>query len=303
MKTIELDYPKPLPPSKSFQEYDYEEHAYLNTLRREMVADSCYPPQRQLVIEDTTVNGWKEKIRIRIYRQEQEKMRPVMLYMHGGAYCAGSIEFTDDYCKAVADLADIAVVSVDYHLSPEFPFPHGVEDCYAVLQWIWDEGDGWNFDKNEIALAGDSAGGNFSAVLSQMAKDRGKINVKNQILLYAGLSKRPEDGSGGDNEYARRSMALVTGWYVGDADPLHPYLSPLEVDSFTGLPRSFLVVCELDGMRFKEMEYAHKLDDAGVDVTVAYLKNTPHAFITRLGKMPQGIDTAKLTASWLCGPR
>lgn len=299
MKYIELDYPKPLPPSKGFGDYDYEESAYLKTLRTEMVSDSCYAPEHPLEIRDMNVDGWKEKVRIRIYRQTQEKMRPVMLYMHGGAYCAGSIEFTEDYCKAVADLSDIAVVSVDYHLSPEYPFPHGVEDCYSVLQWIWDEGAKWNLDKNEITLAGDSAGGNFSAVLSQMSKDRGKIKPKNQVLLYAGLSKRPEDGSGGDDEFARRSMSIVTRWYVGDADPRHPYLSPSEVDSFDGLPRTLLAVCQLDGMRFKEIEYAHRLDDAGVDVTLAFLRNTPHGFVTRLGKMPQGMDMAKLTANWL----
>ena len=299
MREIVLSYLAPEIPPDDFSQYDYREEVYLKTLRESMVSRASYAPAAELTTNDVVIEGYRGPITVRHYRQAQRRIRPAVLYMHGGAWCGGDIDFTDAYCRALCDFSDAAVFSVDYHLSPEFPFPHGIEDCYETLRWMTQSADELGIDPADITLSGDSAGGNFSAGLSLMARDRGDVGVKNQILLYPGVSLRPEDGVGGDEPHARMSMNIVTGWYIGSADPHHPYIEPLSAGSLRDMPLTLIAIGELDGMRHAQRRYAERLSAEGNDVTLLYMENTLHGFVTRLGEMPQALDLARLSAEFI----
>ena len=303
--TIHRSYP-PLPPTTGpsdiqlLVDYQREHRGDLATIRAEQVLAGVYVPQRPISCQEQTVPGYREEVTVRLYRPQTETGPvPAVLYMHGGAWCKGSIDTTHEYCLALADLSGALVVSVAYHLAPEFPYPHGIEDCYQVLCWMWEQAEVLGIEREDITLSGDSAGGNFSAGLSLMVRDRGDVSVKNQILLYPGLSMRAEDGVGGRDPDAMLSMQIVVDWYLGGAAPQQPYITPLASADLSGLPHTLLAVAALDGMRFCQHTYAQAIEKAGNAVTVVEFENTPHGFICDHRCLQQLQDMARLAANFI----
>ncbi len=186
---------------------------------------------------------------------------PLHIHLHGGGWWMGSIETVDPMCRELATGLGVAVLSVDYRLAPEHPWPAPPEDVYEVLTWMAETYD-------HISIGGESAGGNLAAVVALMARDRGGPRIVAQWLDVAAVDLAlPEDeyvrayGTGYGLELAQ--LGMITGFYGGDVE--HPYVSPARAD-LTGLPPAIITVAELDPLRGQGERYAQALADAGVPV-------------------------------------
>ncbi len=210
---------------------------------------------------------------------------PGLVYYHGGGFTIGSIETHDALCRRLCVAANCVVVSVDYRLAPEEPFPAAVEDCYDAYRWVRDQAHALGIASERIAVGGDSAGGNLSAVVSSIARDEGLPTPYVQLLIYPGVSnvdhagrKRPELQTG----YGLDEKTLL--WfhenYLHEGDGDDPHASPLHLPSHESLSPAIVVTAHFDLLCDEGVEYAAKLEAAGVPVTHLHFKDLPHGFVT-----------------------
>jgi acetyl esterase len=216
---------------------------------------------------------------------ETPETRPALVYYHGGGWTIGSIETHDTLCRRLCSNARIVVVSVDYRLAPEDPFPAAVEDCYDAYLWVSDQAHTLGISARRIAVGGDSAGGNLAAVVTALARDEGKPLPSVQLLIYAGVGtvdhigrRKPElqTGYGLDDK--------TTGWffanYVPEGEDENPLVAPLHLSSHAGLSPAIVVTAQFDLLCGEGLEYVERLRAAGVPVTHLHQKDLPHGFAT-----------------------
>lgn len=191
----------------------------------------------------------------------------------------------------MADRADCVVISVDYHLAPEAPYPEGLEDSYAALKWGVEHAEELNIDKENVIVSGDSAGGNYSAVLSIMARDRGDFRISKQILLYP-ATDLSEMESGGKNKTERAFAETLIEMYLKETEGTvrTPHVSPIFCENHANLPDALIVVGDLDFLKESSLSYAKKLEESGNNVHFSLYKNTRHAFIDNTGNCKQAED-------------
>jgi acetyl esterase/lipase len=259
----------------------------------------CKDITTQLITsEDKIISGYENDLRIRIYRPENNIKRPLMVFFHGGGWFGGSLESVEEYCKGVCDQADCLVISVDYHLVPEHPYPEGIEDCYLTIKWAVKNKSELNIDENKIVVSGDSAGGNFSAVLSFMAKDRKEFKISKQILIYpaTNIDIHANESSPGVDKFLQ---AIINLYLQDNVDPSDPYVSPALSKDFNNLPDALIAVGDQDGLYKSSLEYAKILDKADNKVKFILYKNTDHAFIDRTGNSNQADDLVKEAAEFI----
>ncbi len=240
-------------------------------------------------IEDLTIPGPNGNIGIRIYTPIGVLPgASLVVYMHGGGFVLGGIEMTDGFTRRIARECSTVVVSVDYGLAPEHPYPQGVNDSYTVLQWASENGDRLGIDTDKIYVAGDSAGAQIAAVLSQMSRDKSGVRIKGQILLSPPVGtddngnpfpSRIENAE--KSILTKKSMESFNRLYTGDPEKYanDPYVHPIKASSFAGLPRALVVTCELDPLRDEGNAYAEKLRNAGVDVTSFMFEGKDHDYL------------------------
>ncbi len=212
-------------------------------------------------VEDTTAAG----VGVRIYTPEGA--RGTIAYLHGGGWVVGNLESVDAVCRALAVEAGSRVVSIDYRLAPEHPFPAGLEDALDVTRAV--EAD---------VVAGDSAGGNLAAVVARRLKDQ----LRFQLLIYpvidAGIntpSYRELDGHFG---LTAASMRRFWNLYLDGAEGLVPDASPLRAGDLSGLPAAYVLTASHDVLRDEGEAYAAALERAGVDVTLKRVEGAIHGF-------------------------
>jgi len=250
---------------------------------------------RLITSEDKIISGYQNDLRIRIYRPENTIKRPLMIFFHGGGWFGGSLEAVEEYCKGICDQADCMVISVDYHLAPEYPYPEGVEDCYLAVKWAVKNKSELNIDENKIVVSGDSAGGNFSAVLTLMAKDRKDFKIAKQILIYPATNLVISGSPNGSAPF----QAMINLYLQGKVDSSDPYVSPALAKDFNNLPDALIAVGDQDPLYKSSLEYAKILDKAGNKVKFILYKNTDHAFIDRTGNSDQADDLVKEAAEFI----
>lgn len=275
----------------------------IEKIRAGMGGNSKDITTRSINSEDKIISGYENDLRIRIYKPEITIKRPVMVFFHGGGWFGGSLESVEDYCKGVCDQADCVVLSVDYHLTPEHPYPEGVEDCYLAVKWAVKNKSELNIDENKIVVSGDSAGGNFSAVLTLMVKDRKEFKIAKQILIYpatnleihSNANESSQDSAGVD----KFLQAIINLYLQGKVDSSEPYISPALAKDFNNLPEALIAVGEQDPLYKSCLEYAKILDKAGTKVKFILYKNTDHAFIDRTGNSDQADDLVKEAAEFI----
>ncbi len=250
-------------------------------------------PEPVARVEDRRIPGPAGDVPIRIYTPEGTPPFPALVYFHGGGWVIGSIESHDPICRSLARRVGCVVVSVDYRLAPEHPFPAAPEDCYAATAWVASNAKALGVDAHRIAVGGDSAGGNLTAVVSQMARDRGGPKLVFQLLIYPVVDSDLDTPSALENAegyfLTRAGMAWFWNHYApAAADRVHPLASPLRATSFRGLPPALVVTAEFDPLRDEGEAYAVKLRDAGVPVTLSRYDGMIHGFFGMGGVLEQG---------------
>ena len=234
-------------------------------------------------LRDLTIDGPAGSIPVRVYRPADSAAgdRPLILNIHGGGFVFGNLRLADWMCSSIAVRVGAVVVSVDYRLAPLHPFPAAVDDCYAALAWAADHAAELGAaTPPRIGVMGESAGGNLSAVVCQLARERGGPRISHQALLYPATDMtsvpQPVGRSliiSGPDMHAFRRM------YLGDADPADPRISPLRAADLSSLPPALVQVAEHDPLRDDGVRYAAALRSAGVPVRLTEYVGMPHGYL------------------------
>lgn len=222
---------------------------------------------------------------VRVYRPEGEQSGAGLLWIHGGGYLIGNAATNERECAQYALDLKAVVVSVEYRLAPRHPFPCALDDCFTAWQWLLQNADELGVDANRIVIAGQSAGGGLAAALAQRIFDGGGVQPAGQSLIYPMLD---------DRTAARRELDAIKhrlwnnrnnrgGWthYLGQAaglDEVPPYAVPARRADLSGLPPAWVGVGEVDLFYEEDVEYARRLQEAGVDCELYTVPGAPHAF-------------------------
>ncbi|WP_059105507.1 alpha/beta hydrolase [Shouchella shacheensis] len=244
-------------------------------------------------VSDRTMDLSGRTINLRIYKPEKTEPLPAIVFYHGGGFVAGSIQSHDPVCRVLANRTGAAVLSVDYRLAPESPFPAAVEDAYEALKWVAEHAGSLGIKKEKIALAGDSAGGNLAAVTALQARDREGPNVCYQLLIYPSvgfLERHPASMT--ENAEAPLLPAKLSGWfqeqYIQNKEALNdPLYRPMIAEDLTQLPGTHIVTAQYDPLRDSGRDYAKRLEEAGVPVTYKLEEDMPHGFVNYYALVPR----------------
>lgn len=239
-------------------------------------------------IENIFIPGQDERtqIRLRIYKPKNMVTPiPVLIWLHGGGYIMGNPEMDDRSCVEYVRELGITVVSVDYRCAPKHPFPAGLDDCYAALQWVASHSKDLGVDVSRIAVGGNSAGGGLAAALSQFALDRQEVKIVFQLLVYPMLDDRTvlrtdiDDSS--NITWSQKSNRY--GWesYLGKkcgTDDVPAYSVPARRADLTGLPKTWIGVGTLDVFHDEDVAYAQRLKDCGIECEIDIVSGAFHGF-------------------------
>lgn len=215
--------------------------------------------------------------------------KPVIVYFHGGGWSTGTVDAYHAICQTLARTTDQLVVSVDYRLAPEYPFPIGLEDCYAVAKEIFTQPQLLLAKPERITLMGDSAGGNLAAAVSLLAKERGEFTPRQQILLYPATYSDHSPQSpffsvhenGSDYLLTSRSVEEYMQLYVSDPKELqNPLVAPLLAEDLSHQPRTLVLVAEYDPLRDEGIAYANRLAEAGNSARWCVIPDALHGFFS-----------------------
>jgi acetyl esterase/lipase len=237
---------------------------------------------RGIGVQDRTIPGPGGDLRVRVYRPAGPAgpdPRPLVLNIHGGGFVFGDLELCDWLCSNVALRVGAVVVSVDYRLAPRHRFPAAVEDSYAALVWAAEHAAGLGAG-GPVGVMGESAGGNLSAVLCLLARDRGGPALSHQVLLYPATDMTAEHPATARTPFlSGPEMEAYRRHYLADADPGDPMASPLLASDHGGLPPALIQVAEHDPLRDDGIRYAAALRAAGVPVRLTEYVGMPHGYL------------------------
>ncbi|GLX01829.1 alpha/beta hydrolase [Microtetraspora sp. NBRC 16547] len=229
-------------------------------------------------IRDHVVDG----VRVRVYRPEPgDRPLPVVVYFHGGGWVFGSVDRNDALGRDLALRCGAVVVSVDYRLAPEHPFPAAADDAFTVVRDVFARPELYTGDASRVAVVGDSAGGNLAAVAAWQARDAG-LALAHQVLLYPITDVAMDTPS--YRSYASGfgldavEMAWFVKQYAGDADPLDPRLAPLRLADKSGLAPATVITAECDPLCDEGAAYARDLSEASVPVEYRRYDGLLHGF-------------------------
>jgi len=209
---------------------------------------------------------------------------PLVIYYHGGGWVIGTIDTHDATCRALAQKSGAAVLSVGYRLAPEHPYPAPVDDCYDALVWASRHAALLGCDPARLAVAGDSAGGNLSAAVAIMARDRGGPALRHQLLIYPVTDddySLPSYAENGGGEYFLGEAMMRWFWqqYLGDAEAA-PLARVGSTANLAALPPATVITAEYDPLRDEGMAYAARLAEAGNTVDAATAPGMIHGFFS-----------------------
>ncbi|SNU00878.1 Acetyl esterase/lipase [Ruaniaceae bacterium KH17] len=258
--------------------------------QQELLAKLATLPYTSLEAEMLSADGSHE-IEGRVFLPGERRRKDLLLFFHGGGWVTGDIDSYTPTCATMAELTGCVVISVDYLLAPEHPFPAGLEDCYRVAQQLLANPALANLENpDSIVLIGDSAGGNLAAVTSLLLRDRGERVPSRQILLYPAThwDHNPETSPFESARLYGDEYRLTSGevqdyieLYVPDpAQRPNPLVAPLLAEDLSGQPRTLVITAELDLLRDEGEAYARKLQEAGNDVELVRIDGALHGFIT-----------------------
>lgn len=256
---------------------------------RRLTAMSVDAPEPVADVGDQIARTAVGDVPLRIYRpleaNPSRAPRPVVVFFHGGGYVLGDLDSHDALARSLANGAQAVVVSVDYPLAPEHKYPTQIDAGFAATTWVVDHADHLGVDAARLAVAGDSAGGNLATVLALKARECNGPRILMQLLIYPDLDFRRENRSitefaGRYGNITREGQAWFMDHYLDDAaQRLDPRVSPVLEPDLTGLPPAYVVTAEYDALRDEGEEYAARLAEAGVPVTVRRYDGMIHEFL------------------------
>ena len=237
-------------------------------------------------VDDRRIPGPRGRIPVRIYHPEPRRAsRPVLVFFHGGGFVVGSIASHDGICRALAEKADAIVVSVEYGLAPEQPFPAGIDDGLAATRWVIAYASTFDGDPRAVAVGGDSAGGNIAAVVAQETR-ADAVRPVFQLLVYPATDltrSMPSHRIFGEGYMlTKKSMDWFLENYVKESEKESPRASPLFASpaALQGLPPALVLTAGFDPLRDEGRAYAEKMRAAGVEVDHRCIEGSIHGFFS-----------------------
>ncbi|MGJ7913120.1 alpha/beta hydrolase [Neobacillus sp. LXY-1] len=239
------------------------------------------------ITERLVSGGDGQEMMVKIYEpvQRDQSNLPAVIWIHGGGYVLGHPNGEDSLCENFVEAANCIVISPDYRLAPEHPFPAAIEDCYATLLWVTNSAEELNIDLTRIAIGGGSAGGGLTAALALMARDKGGPAICFQMPLYPMIDDRNITFSSNeieDNKAVWYTSNNLAAWrmYLGEHanGNISPYAAPIRAEDLSGLPPTYTCVGQLDPFRDETINYVTRLAQAGVAVEFHLYPGCFHAF-------------------------
>jgi acetyl esterase len=233
---------------------------------------------------------------------------PLLVYLHGGGWVAGSVVTHDPFCRLLSEAAAVAIASIEYRMAPEHPYPAALDDTLAAVQWARRHAGEWGGDASRLALGGDSAGANLAAVVaSRLCATGGKLPLSALLLLYP-VTDSPEAGHPSYIEnatgYGLEANTMRWFWqqYAPGVSPADPGVSPLQLHTLPALPPTLVTTAEYDVLRDEGLAYAQKLAGLGVAVTHLHAPDMHHNFPVHpatVARFPQCEAALTRIAGWL----
>lgn len=223
------------------------------------------------------------KVPVRLYHPQPEIALPVLIYIHGGGHMSGSVDVYDPICRKLALTSQHIVVSVDYRLAPEYPYPHGINDAMAVVSSIWTLIDSHDIKyRAELSIAGDSAGGAISATLSHLTQQDSSVEIKRQVLIYPSLDYTMNHASMDSNGKGYLLETDKISWFFehyfkNNED--REAVSPLHMEFSEHLPDTLLISAQFDPLRDEAFAYIEQLNEVGVENKHLHFDDMIHAFV------------------------
>jgi len=274
---------------------------FLNGCKLFKIASHLGPTEKVEKVENLKIPSDDATIRVRIFSPAGNGPFPILVYSHGGGWTRGNVYTVGKVCRYLSNKVGCIVVSVDYRMAPKYKFPIPVEDAYAALQWTVNHAAQLDGDPARVAVGGDSAGGNISAAVCLMAKERSGPKIIFQLLVYP-----PTDLSSLDTESYRKygtgydlTKAHVEEYrdkYLRNAaDRTNPYASPLLEKNLSKLPPALIITGEYDVVRDEGEVYAKRLQQAGVQARSFRCPEIGHGaayWAVASGKVQNALDEA-----------
>lgn len=278
---LEPDFFSNFDPKKRKEIVNREENFYHELTKPYSLEDKVDQEMLKFKSFDTT------DINVKFYcPKDCPDVSPAVIFIHGGGFITCSPETHNYVPEYLAAKARVRCFNIDYRLAPEYPFPTGLEDCYAVILEILKDSKKFNIDENRIVLCGDSSGGNFVAALTLMARDRKEFSVFKQVLIYPVTDLSNTIPSKSAKFFAPDSsdnrMPPYKEWYLPDPkEARNIYVSPVLAKNFKDLPPALFIQAGCDLLLDDGLIYANCLKNDGVVVDVKVYEGMPHAFILR----------------------
>lgn len=256
---------------------------------------------------DTTAEHWVPsaagEVRVRIFRHQGDQLQPCLIYMHGGAWMQGSPETHWDITARIAAANRQTVISVDYALAPEHPFPAAITQCQDVVRWASANASELGIDPERIAVGGDSAGANLAASLALAFRDS-DIRITGQLLVYPAVDFEMQRPAYVENAHAPllsvAGMPAVNAMYCPNPeDRRNPLAAPMLAERHDGLPPTFIAVAQYDPLRDDGLDYAAKLHESGVSVEVDTGAGLIHGYLRAMDYCAASRDNLARMCSWL----
>ena len=247
-------------------------------------------------VEDRTLDTDAGAVRVRVFTPEADGPVPIMMYFHGGGYVKGGLDETDAFCRRLARTTGNVVVSVEYRLAPEHPYPAALDDAYHSSLWAYENAETLGGTRVSFSMCGESAGGNLAAVVCLLARSGEKIEISRQVLLQPvvdfTLSFPSIEMPASECLVPREDLAwYYEEYYDGDIRDFR--VSPIFADDLSGLPPALIITAEHDTLRDEGEAYADRLRSSGVPTEYSCYSGMIHGFLQLAGlvdEAQQAID-------------
>jgi acetyl esterase/lipase len=253
-------------------------------------------------VANRTIPGPAGDIPVRVYTPgDVDGATPIIVFLHGGGFVVGTLDSHDATARRLCEASGTVVMSVDYRLAPEHPFPAGPDDCWAALSWAAEHGAEIGGDPARLAVAGDSAGANLAAVTALRARDEGLTALKAQALVYPCFDWKCESASQHENANGYLLTRDTMQWFyeLYAPDVASPYSDPRVADDLSGSVPALVITAEFDPLRDEGEDYAAMLGKAGVAVEHTRYDGMIHGFFSMFAVTPRAQEAVDEVAAFL----